>query len=166
MGCIEVGVDFYGYTIYSDGTIISQRGKPMAITVDKNNVRMVRLYIDGKRKHFIVSRLIYCVFNGLDILSLSRDKCVSYRDGNKSNVELSNLYLISRKDLIQGENNTSSKLNNRDVKCMINEFNSLRDSHISMDYIKDYLSSKYGVKKETVMHIVKGRARNKDNYKL
>lgn len=50
MGCIEVGVDFYGYTIYSDGTIISQMGKPMAITVDKNNVKMIRLYIDGNRK--------------------------------------------------------------------------------------------------------------------
>lgn len=159
-------VDFHGYKIYEDGTIISKYGRE--ITKRLNNGRYeVRLHVNGKRVNYTLSRLVYYVFKPFNIEN--KDLCVSYKDDNKLNVHLNNLYLTHRKNLIQGDNHKNrAKLTNEQVKEIrrLYKGTSGANQHDKKGYSLQDLANKYGVSKGNIRMIVTGESRNKKAYKL
>lgn len=84
----------------------------------------VALRIEGKTVKYLVHRLVYCVFNGVDI---STQLDVHHKDNNKKNNNLDNLELLTRSENVL----ESYRLGNRkkidaDTRECINE--SIRQS--------------------------------------
>jgi hypothetical protein len=156
------------YKIYSDGTIINKYGKTMSKRARDGRYE-VRLHVDGKRRNFILSRLMYWLFvDKFDINN--KNLCVAVKDGNFLNVDPDNLYLTERKNLIQGEGHK------RIVKITDEQTEEIRAAYKgnkihSNQYTKtgvslEELADKYNVTKKNIHHIIIGTARNKDEYKL
>lgn len=158
--------DYHGYTIYEDGTIIGLYGKE--VKKRNNNGRYeVRLNIDSKRCNFIAARLIYYVFHPFDISD--KNICISFKDNDKLNVHLNNLYETERKELIQGEKHkTRSNLSDQQVEEIRSLYKGKTGSnqYDKTGYSLQDLANKYGVSKSNIMWIVKGMSRNKEDYKL
>lgn len=157
---------FHGYKIYENGMIIGLYNKP--IKANLNNGRYeIRLRVDGVRKNYILSRLLAHLFLDLDIEN--KNKCVVHTDGNTLNIDLSNLEIKDRKDIIQGSKHVQrSKLSESDVKEIMLLYKGKVGSN---QYDKNGLSlndiaKKYNVSKSTVHSIIKKRHRNKDQYLL
>lgn len=53
--------------------------------------------VDGKKKHYLVHRLVYCIFNNLDI---NGDFDIDHKDNNPTNNCLDNLQRMTHKDNI------------------------------------------------------------------
>jgi len=159
-------VDFHGYTIYEDGTIIGLYGKEVKQRI-RDNRSEVRLYIDNKRKNYTTSRLVYHAFYPFDIDD--KNLCVSYKDDNGLNIHLDNLYLAHRKDLIQGDKHVArAKITDEQAeeirtlykgKTGNNQFDKTGQS------LQD-LANMYGVSRSNIAMIIKKRSRNEDSYKL
>lgn len=158
--------EYHGYKIHEDGTITGLNGRPVKQRI-RNNRREIKLNVDGKRKNFIVSRLVYCVFYPFDWND--KNLCVSFKDGNSLNVHLSNLYLTNRKDLIQGSKHRNrAKLTDKQVK-QIRQLYKGKAGNSQYDkegYSLQDIANMYGVTKSNIYMILKGKSRNQKKYKL
>jgi hypothetical protein len=159
-------VDFHGYTIFENGKIIGLYGKEVKKRINNGRYE-VRLNIDGKRKNYIVSRLVYYVFNPFDIDD--KNICISYKDNDKLNINISNLYLTHRKELIQGDKHKArSKVTNEQAEEIRQLWkgktgkNQLDKNGLSLQDI----ANMYGVTKGNIRMIIKGDSRNEKEYKL
>lgn len=157
---------FYDYEIYENGTIINKFGNEVKIR-EHNGKYETRLTIEGKRKNYLVARLMYYVFNGFEWEN--KDLCITPIDGNHLNIDLDNLQLVHRKDLIQGEKHLKrSKLTNEQIE----EIRSLykgkagKSQHDKTSLSLNDLAKMYGVTKANIAAIVRGESRNKEEYKL
>lgn len=159
---------FSDYKIYEDGTIINRYGKELSKRAREGRYE-VRLVVDGQRKNFILSRLMYWLFvEQFDINDINL--CVVARDDNFLNVSPNNLYLADRKDLIQGEGHRNR------IKITDEQITEIKEAYkgnkmYSNQYTKTGISlkelaNKYGVTKKEIHHIIIGTARNPENYKL
>lgn len=159
-------VDYHGYKVYKDGTVIGLYGKEVKKRINKGRYE-IRLNIDGKRKNFVLSRLIYHVFNPFDIDD--KNLCVSYKDNDKLNVHLDNLYLTHRKNLIQGEKHKArAKLTDQQIKEIRELYKGKAGTsqHDKTSLSLNDLAKMYGVTKANIAHVVKGWSRNEKDYKL
>ncbi|HDK7195004.1 TPA: hypothetical protein PTV74_003311 [Clostridium botulinum] len=162
--------NFYSYIIYEDGTIKnSKTGRNIKYREHKGHYETRLTIKQGERKSFTMSRLLYWLFiEQFDYNN--KNLCVSYKDGNKLNISLNNLYLTERKNLIQGEGHKAvTKLTDEQIKEIKkiykgNEINSNQYTKKELS-LKD-LANKYGVTKKEIHHIIKGTARNPKKYKL
>lgn len=158
---------FYDYTVYEDGTVLSKRGKPIYQRERDGRIEM-QLTTNEGRKTFILSRFLYWLF--IEQFDYNdKNLCVSFKDGNKSNIKLNNLYLTHRKNLIQGDGNRNR------TKITEQQANAVRELYVGKvganQHDKNGLSYKdiadiLGVTKAEVAQIIKGRTRNKENYKF
>lgn len=159
-------VDFHGYTIYENGKIIGLYGKEVKKRLNNGRYE-IRLNIEGKRKNYIVSRLVYHAFNPFDIDN--KDLCISYKDNDKLNIDLSNLYLTHRKELIQGDKHQNrAKLTDDQVKEIRQIYKGKTGSnqYDKQGFSLADLAARYGVTKANVKMIVNGESRNEKEYKL
>lgn len=159
-------VNFHGYTIYEDGTIISLYGREMKKSLNNGRYE-IRLNIEGKRKNYIVSRLVFYVFNPFDIDD--KNICISYKDGNKESIHLDNLYLTHRKDLIQGEKHKArSKLTDTQIKEIkaLYKGKAGTSQHNKTSLSLQDIANMYGVSKGNIALIIRGESRNEKDYKL
>lgn len=161
-------VIFYDYEVYENGTIINLKtGNEMTPVIKDNKRKEIRLTLDGVRKHFIVARLVYWVFNP-DFDITNKNLCVVVND-DKVNFTLSDLKVVNRKDLIQGEKHKNiAKLTDSQAdeiramyagKMCVNQYDKAGISYSD-------LASKYGVTKANIAQIIRGEARSKKNYIL
>lgn len=158
--------NFHGYTIYEDGTIIGLYGRPIKPSLHNNRYE-IKLKVDGKRKNYVLSRLIYYVFKPFDIED--KNLCVTYKDGDSKNIHIDNLQLAHRKDLIQGSKHKAiSKLTDEQVEEIKQAYKgkSGANQHNKTSPSLYDLAKKYGVTKGNIMQIVKGISRNEEEYKL
>lgn len=164
---------FYDYGICDNGDIIGKRGNILKQR-EKEGRKEVKLSIEGKQKTFISARLIYCVFNNIDIETLDKDVCISFKDGDKLNVSLDNLYCVSRANLIQGQKHKSiAKLTDKQVEEIKQKYYSTLNNkpinqHDKKGGYNSYrkLAKEYNVTYPQIRHIIKGEARNEDKYKI
>ena len=159
-------IDFYNYKIYEDGSIYNHKGTSISKRVHHGRYE-VRLVCDGIRKNFLLHRLMYKYFVK-DFNMEDKNLCVVTKDGNFLNLDLDNLQLKHRKDLIQGDNHKSSKLDNLTVEKIREEYIGKSGANQFDKKTLSYkdLAKKYGVSKGEIALLVKGRTRNKNNYKL
>lgn len=67
---MKTDCDFHGYTIMSDGRILSKRGEVMQFQLrkrrGKNNKydKVILLRVNGKQKKFTISNLVLAAFDG------------------------------------------------------------------------------------------------------
>lgn len=166
--------DFHGYTIYENGNIEGLYGKTLKQRTREGGRKEIRMTVKGERKNFIVSRLVYCVFNDIDIFELDKDQCVVAIDGDKSNVTLNNLELVYRGDLIQGEKHTAiSKLTDEQIEEIRAKYESTKDNRPVNQYDVEgtyhsyrSLAEEYSVTYTMIKHIIKGDSRDSSKYKL
>lgn len=159
-------VNFHGYTIYKDGTIIGLYGKEITKQINGGRYE-TRLNIEGKRRNFIVARLMYYLFVGFDIDN--KDLCIIHKDGNYLNINLDNLKLKHRKDLIQGDkHNMRAKLTDEQTEEIRRLYKGKTgaNQHDKEGYSLQDLANRFGVSKSNIAMIIKGRSRNEDEYKL
>lgn len=159
-------VSFHGYTIYKDGTVVGLYGKEIKQRIRDGRCE-VAIRIEGKRKNFTTSRLVYHAFHPFDITD--KNLCVSYKDENNENIHLDNLYLIHRKDLIQGDKHIGRALiTNEQAEEIRRLWNGQVGSnqHDKTGYSLNDIAKIYSVSKSNIAMIIKGRSRNEDDYKL
>lgn len=99
---------YYGYTIYSDGTIFSPTGKKINISINKQGTLYAQLKINDKFKKITVGKLVYFLFvKEFDMT----DKLliIEYIDGNSHNINYTNLRLTNI------EQNKISKITHDDL---------------------------------------------------
>lgn len=159
-------VDYHGYTIYEDGRIIGLHGREVKKRLHNGRYE-VRLNLQGKRRNFLASRLIYYVFHPFDIDD--KNLCVSFRDGDKRNIHLSNLFKIHRKELIQGEKHTKrSTLTDEEAEEIRQLYKGKSGSNLSDKTSLSYqdIADMYGVTKSNIMHIVLRKSRDAEQYRL
>lgn len=156
---------YEGYTFLEDGTVLGKRGKPMAM-VNKHN----RYYQFKMNKYNVMlHRVLYKAFNPTFDIS-NKNLCVVAIDGSYvTNTHLSNLRVEDRKDLIQGDKHKSvAKLTDKDIKTIkrLYKGKSSANQHNKQGMSYQNLADKYGVSKGNIAMIIKGRSRNKKDYKL
>ena len=154
------------YEVFEHGIIINTlNGKEMAQRI-KDKPKEVRLTLNGIRKNFITSRLVYWLFNdNFDIDN--KDLCVVAED--LINFTLSDLKVVNRKDLIQGEKHKNVyKLTNEQVaeikSLYIGKTGVNQHTKTGMSYSD--IAKKYGVTRGLIASIVRGEIRNENSYKL
>lgn len=154
------------YEVYEDGTIINVKsGREMSQRV-RDKRKEVRLNINGVRRNFITSRLVYWLFNE-DFDISNKNLCVVADD--MINFTLEDLRVVARKDLIQGDKHKEiCKLTDIQVaeikslysgKPCVNQYDKSGISYMD-------IAKKYGVTKALIAQIVRGEVRDKDKYKL
>lgn len=164
--------EFDKYKIYEDGTIINDRGMELKQNY-RHGGREIKLVTPRGRKSFIVSRLVYCVFNNIDIEFWDKNMCVIAKDNDLTNCHINNLMVKPRKDIIQGEKHRNrTSLSQTDVD-MIKELyaNNPPKPTNQYDITKEYYSYQrladiFGVTKGNIRAIINGQSWNKDKYKL
>ena len=87
---------YYGYTIYSDGTIFSPTGKKIKTGFNKQGTLYVQLKINDKFNKITVGKLIYFLFVKEFDMSDKR-LMIEHIDGNSHNVNYTNLKLTKMK---------------------------------------------------------------------
>lgn len=155
---------FERYEVFEDGTIVNLfTGNEMSQTI-KGKSREVRLQVDGVRKNFIVSRLVYWLFNP-DFDISDRNLCIVADD--LINFTLDDLKVVHRKDLIQGEKHCNqAKLSDAQVEAIRKAYNGkpCTNQHDKSGVSYADLANQYGVTKALIAQIVRGEVRNEENY--
>lgn len=157
---------FHDYEIFENGKIINKFGNEVKLREHKGRYE-TRLVVDGKRKNFLVARLLYFVFIGFDMSN--KDLCITPKDGNHLNISLDNLDLVHRKDLIQGEGHKKrAKLTDEQIEEIKATYQGKMcvNQHDKTGISYQDLANKYGVTRANIKMIIKGMSRNKDEYKL
>ena len=154
------------YEIFENGIIINtSTGKEISQRI-KDKHKEVRLTLNGIRKNFITSRLVYWLFNdNFDIDN--KDLCIVAED--LINFTLSDLKVVNRKDLIQGEKHKNVyKLTNEQVaeikSLYIGKTGVNQHTKTGMSYSD--IAKKYGVTRGLIASIIRGEIRNENSYKL
>ena len=157
---------FDKYEIFEDGTIINtSTGKKISQRI-KGNHKEVRLTIDGVRKNYITSRLVYWLFND-DFDIENKNLCVVADD--MINFTLKDLKVVHRKELIQGDGHKNvCKLTEEqvsEIKALYNGKPCI-NQHDKNGVSYADISKKYGVTKSLIASILRGKTRNEKTYKL
>ena len=85
-------VRYKGYTISKDGLILNLFNKILKIN---QKTGIIRLSLNGRFQSVIGGRFIYEMFSRK---TLSKNKMISYKDGDCTNIAYSNLVVIDRKN--------------------------------------------------------------------
>lgn len=130
-------------------------GKILKSIVDPKGYLRVFLYRKGRRKQFLVHRLVARAFIG----PCPKDKEVNHKDGNTSNPHVDNLEYISCSEnhkhafkiglrSSKGEENGRSKLIEKDIK-------KIRRLYRSGKYMQKEIAEKFGINRSHVSNIVR-----------
>jgi len=163
------GRDFYGYTIYENGDVQNAKsGRFITKRIHNGRVEFQIETPEG-RKNFILSRVLYWLFvENFDMSN--KNLCVSYKDNDKMNTSIDNLYLADRKDLIQGEGHRAIlKITDEQIEEIKKAYKGNKkysNQHNKTGLSLKDLGDKYGVTKGEIQCIVKSWSRNSDKYKL
>lgn len=102
--------NMFGKKSLSKATII----KPFK---DKRETMFVTLKKEYSSKIYTLSRLVYGTFNS-DFDYDDRKKIIEYKDEDRNNVELSNLYVVARKDTNSGQKEVICLTTNKEFKSV------------------------------------------------
>lgn len=88
-------VEFYGYTIYQDGRILSPRGQLLKRISLSGRDSHVSINISGVKAKVNVSKLVYSAFARE---TLPKNVILTYKDGDETNKAFDNLKKIPKRD--------------------------------------------------------------------
>lgn len=166
--------EFFGYNIFENGSVYNQYGRKLKPTKKKDGRGYryeIRLHTDKGRQSFILSRLLYYVFNP-DFNIEDKNLCVVYKDREltrENKLHIDNLEVKHRKDLIQGDSHHSVNVITSEVAEKIrSEYKGKAGKNQRDKKSPSYsdLAKKYNTSRENIIKIVKRESRNKEKYKL
>lgn len=112
---------FSGYMFYEDGTVRNPLGIKLSKRVHQGRYD-IKIFINGKRRNILFARLYYWLFvEQFDIND--RNLCVISLDGNHLNTIPSNLKLVERKSMLQGEGHKKTKISDQQIEEMKISYN-------------------------------------------
>ena len=85
-------ISYAGYVFYSDGSMFNKHNNAIKVSSTTGNLRII---VENEPRVLNGGRFMYELFHNV---VLSRSDMILYKDGDKSNVSLSNLELIKRKE--------------------------------------------------------------------
>lgn len=149
-------VECLGYKVFRNGMILNKNNKEL-----KQHIltKQIKVQINGKRKNIVASKFVYYAFHR-DFDYLKKENIVIFKDGNESNYAIDNLEVDYRGNYLQGENNSSSKLTDKQVE----EIKEKYTNKIIHHYTYDKLAKEYGVSPTLICQIINKKARNKRKY--
>jgi len=158
-------VNLWGYTIYENGKVLEPQGKE----VKKGRQIRIKSNVDKKARLISYARFVYYAFNYKTFDFNDKTIVIKFINGDKNDFSISNLSIIKRKYVIQGQYNISAKLIDKQVNEIKelygrkNNFDDTKNNPITnISYRK--LAEKYGVSHTTIAGIIKGKFRNSKNY--
>jgi len=89
-------VEYKGYIVYKDGTIIGRKGQPRKFNICKNGYSRFGQYNKIKKgvQNTLHHRFIWEAFNG----QIPNNKEIDHIDNNKHNNKLDNLQLLTKSE--------------------------------------------------------------------
>ncbi len=163
---------FHIYIITEYGQVYNEHGKLRKPIIKRGRLEMRFNTPDGK-KVYPLARAIYKAFNpSFDISDINQ--CISFKDSNKLNVHIDNLYCVFRGDLIQGDGHRARiKINQEQAEQIKIDYQNTLSNRPINQYDKKQvynsyreLAKKYNVTYPLIKQIIEGKTRNKNNYKL
>ncbi len=159
-------VSYHGYTVYSDGTVENERGREIKARLQKDGHMAITLRINKEKKYCSLARIIYHAFHPcFDITDINN--CITFKDRNSQNCQLSNLYPAFRGDLIQGQKHKNAKLTDMQIKEIkaLYKGEARRNQYENTDKPSlQVLAEIYGVTKQQIASVV--NKKHRVNYKL
>ncbi len=117
--------DYFGYTIFEDGTVLGKNLTEMSPALNHRGYLIIRIMLDGNRKTKAIHRLVAECF----VANPENLKEVNHKDGNKLNNHYTNLEWCTRGANIKhaytlnlrsatGVNNARCIITEKDVKAI------------------------------------------------
>ena len=150
-------VECLGYKVYRDGTIFNKYGNELT---QHHITKQIKILINGKRKNVSVSKFVYYAFNR-DYDYTDKNSFISFKDSDDNNLAINNLELGYKGNYLQGENNSCSKITDKQVIEIIQKY---KQGHKKYTY--EQLAKEYDISVTLVCQIINKKARNKKNYKM
>ena len=141
-------IDFHGYKIRKNGTIIGKSGKRLKQYTKKSVIKgylYVSVMVNGKCRQMSVHSLVYTAFNGC----VPHGMVIDHIDNNALNNELSNLQVLTTKENTRKDGN----IINQDIANRIRIRRAAGERGAS-------LAREYGISDQLVCDIHKGRKWN------
>jgi len=152
--------------LVSDFWKVMRNNKFIKPFVNKNSWQLrVTLQSNWTKKNFLISRLVYCTFNDIDIMYNWKD-LVCHKDDNLNNNKLSNLFIGTQSDnmidcknkwrlvvpILKWELSPTSKLKEQQVKEILKMYKEW--------YLQYKIAKQYNVSKSTINAIISWRIWN------
>ena len=149
-------VECFGYKVYKNGTIINKYNNELQQHL---LTKQIKILINGKRRNISISKFIYYAFNR-DFDFTDNNIYISFKDGDNNNLSIDNLELDYKSNYLQGENNSCSKLTDKQVEEIIEKYKNKKEHN----YTYSKLAKEYGVSITLICQIINKKARNQKNY--
>ena len=148
--------EFEGYLFYEHGSIFNSKGKELKPRF-KNGKFEIKLSCEGVISYYMYHRIRYFLFvGGFDLED--KNTCVIAKDGDYTNLDLSNYELKPRQVIISRENHKRTKLTMEQVEELKREYKGKCgvNQHSMTDYRSySFLAEKYGVSKSTIAWLIR-----------
>lgn len=142
--------DYYGYSVYKNGIIMSLKGEPLSPYTATYKNSHVNMTINGKKTKKNRAILIYNMFSEKP---LDRKHIIRFKDGNSDNVAFDNLMPVTRKEYYHSIGLNGKSRMTEEEKDEIRRIYENRNNSVS---IRD-LCIKYGCSLLTIQKILKGK---------
>ena len=141
---------YKGYTFHENGYVYNFNGREKKIRLNRNKYE-IKLSYNGKIIYHTYHRIRYYLFvEKFDINN--KNICVVAKDGDYTNLDLSNYYLEDRQVIVHRDNHKISKLTTKQVQEIREKY---KNRSINNHSYKS-LSQDYGVSKCLIAQLVKG----------
>ena len=148
--------EFKGYLFYEDGSVFNSKGRKLSIRRRFNRFE-IRLSYEGVINYYMYHRIRYFLFvGGFDLED--KNTCVIAKDGDYTNLDLSNYELRPRQVIISRENHKRTKLTMEQVEELKREYKGKCgvNQHSMTDYRSySFFAEKYGVSKSTIAWLIR-----------
>lgn len=153
---------YYGYALYTNGTIIGIRGTQLK----RSERKILSILItdengNTRRKTVIAARVLYELYYNV---KLRRDQSIGYRDDDSSNISIENLYIYKRNSPEDKSFSMRKKLLSQEQTEEILRLYSNADGHCNSQWNKgpnDYtirdLANKFSVSINTIQNVLRKR---------
>lgn len=142
-----------GYFIKSNGEVIGKK-KTLKKTITPYGYESVCLYHKGKRKTFLVHRLVAECY----ITKVENKPDINHKDGDKLNNDFSNLEWVTKNENIK---HFHKFLNKRKIgehpnsKLTYNQMKEIADQHLVVGIYQRDLAERYNVNRCTISKAIK-----------
>ena len=148
---------YKGYTFHENGYVYNFNGREKKIRLNRNKYE-IKLSYNGKIIYHTYHRIrSYLFVEKFDINN--KNICVVAKDGDYTNLDLSNYYLEDRQVIVHRDNHKVSKLTTKQVEEIREKYKSKSGSNqhdMTCIYSYQFLADYYGVSKGLIAMIIRG----------
>lgn len=142
-------ITYKGYTFNEDGSVYNLHGKEKKIRLNKNKYE-IKLNYKGEVSYHTYHRLRYYLF--VERFNIDdKNICVVAKDGDYTNLDLSNYHLKDRQVIVHRDNHKVSKLTTKQVEEIREKYRNKSNNN----YSYKSLSRDYGVSKCLIAQLIK-----------